>query len=69
MEETWGTGDHSKYKKYKKKRDKRAKYRNLEQYELDKEDEEQRRKAYEAELTRKEDAKRAREDLKRKEIE
>ena len=45
LEETWGTGDHNKYKKYKKKRDKRAKYRNLEQYELDKEDEEQRRKA------------------------
>ena len=41
----------------------------MEQFELDKEDEEQRRKAYEAELTRKEDARKAREDLKRKEVE
>ena len=67
--ETWGPGDHKKYKKHKKRRDRKNKYRNLEQYELDKEDEEERRKAYDSELTRKEDAKKAREDLKRKQIE
>ena len=67
--ETWGPGDHKKYKKHRKRRDRKNKYRNLEQYELDKEDEEERRKAYDSELTRKEDAKKAREDLKRKQIE
>ena len=36
---------------------------------MDREDEEARRKAYEAELTREEDAKREREDLKKKETE
>ena len=69
LDETWGAGDHKKFKKHKKKQDKKAKYYDIQQYELDKEDEDNRRKAYEAELTRKEDAKKAREDLYRKEIE
>ena len=69
LEETWGAGDHDTYTKTKKKKDKKSKYRDLEQWELDREDEESRRKAYEAELTREEDAKREREDLKKKETE
>ena len=52
LEETWGAGEHEKFTKSKKKKDKKSKYRDFDQFEMDREDEEARRKAYEAELTR-----------------
>ena len=69
LEETWGAGDHETFTKNKKNKDKKSKYHDLEQWEMDREDEEARRKAYEQELTRQEDAKKERADLKRKEAE
>ena len=69
LEETWGFGDHDTYTKTKKKKSKKSKYHDLEQWELDREDEDARRKAYEAELTRQEDSRREREELKRKDAE
>ena len=68
FEETWRAEPKPKNKK-KRRKDKKPNKRNIDAFELDKLDEEDRRKAYESELQQTDEIRRARDDIKHKEQE